>query len=100
MIIESVDLIIFIGLFIAVSAIFYLTIEGTLRIHYAFILATGCVGLIMLWGFIQSDRSTLPVWIQAGATTMLLIINRNIDIRNICYSRREPEACRNKSIRP
>lgn len=28
----------------------------------------------MLWGFIQSDRSTLPVWIQAGATTMLLII--------------------------
>ena len=68
------DWIILISLFIALSAVFFWTIKGVLGIQYTFLFATGLIGLLMLWGFVRSDYSTLPSWIQAGATLMLLVI--------------------------
>ena len=74
MILEPMDWIILISLFIVLSAVFYLTIKGILAFQYSYFLATGFIGLIMLWGIIRSDYSALPSWIQAGATLMLLVI--------------------------
>ena len=74
MILKTEDWIFFIFVFILLSGVFYFSIKGKLRFQYTFSLSTMLIGAIMLWGVINSDASTFPVWIQAGATLMLLVV--------------------------
>ena len=74
MILEMIDWIILIILFICFSTVFYLTVVEKVHIKYTFLLGTAFIGVIMLWGIIRFDVSMLPLWIQAGATLMLLLV--------------------------
>ncbi|MDP2797440.1 MAG: hypothetical protein Q8N94_08025 [Methanoregula sp.] len=74
MILELIDWIILIILFICFSTVFYLTVVEKVHIKYTFLLGTVFIGVIMLWGIIRFDVSMLPLWIQAGATLMLLLV--------------------------
>src|SRR5271169_6874616 len=73
MMLEPLDWIVYIFLFFSLSIVFYLTVKGIFEFHYRFLLASGVIGLFMLWS-IYRDPSSLSVWIQAGATLMLLVI--------------------------
>jgi hypothetical protein len=74
MILTTTSWVIIISIFIAFSVIIYLTFKGALGVQYTFVFSTVFIGLILIWGFIQSDPTTIPTWIQAGATLMLLVI--------------------------
>lgn len=74
MILDAITWVIIISIFIAFSVIIYLTFKGALGIQYTFVFSTIFIGLILTWGFIQSDTTTIPSWIQTGATLMLLVI--------------------------
>ena len=74
MILETIDWVILIILFIGLSVVFYVTVEKKVHIKYTFFLGTVLIGAFMLWGTIRFDVTMLPSWIQAGATLMLLLV--------------------------
>ncbi len=75
MLLETIDWIILISVFLALLAVFYLApIAKEFPHKLTFPLAIIVIGILMLWGIIRSDSSTLSSWIQAGATLILLVI--------------------------
>ena len=70
---EIIDWIILVILYLVISVIFFLTVIRKFPIKYTFLAGTASIGIFMLWGIIF-DVSLLPIWVQAGATLMLLLV--------------------------